>query len=87
MVTPKANHVRSGFDWTQHQEGMMRHIHQRLAAEEQRQVNRLLNRVLLFYALLIVAGLGLTAVKMPTSGFTEARAASDISAMSANVAP
>jgi hypothetical protein len=55
---------------------MMRHIHQRLAAEEQRQVNRLLNRVLMFYAVLIVATLGLTAVKMPDRGFTEARAAS-----------
>jgi hypothetical protein len=54
---------------------MMRHIHQRLAAEEQRQVNRLLNRVLLVYAVLIVASLGLTAVKMPESSFTEARAA------------
>jgi hypothetical protein len=55
---------------------MMRYIHQRLAAEEQRQVNRLLNRVLMFYAVLIVATLGLTAVKMPESGFAEARAAS-----------
>jgi hypothetical protein len=54
----------------------MRHIHQRLAAEEQRQVNRLLNRVIVLYAALIVATLGLTAVKMPDTGFTEARAAS-----------
>jgi hypothetical protein len=51
-------------------------MHQRLAAEEQRQVNRLLNRVILAYAVLMVATLGLTFVKMPDTGFTEARAAS-----------
>jgi len=64
----------------QHQERMMRHIHQRLSAEEQRQVNRLLNRVLLLYAVLIVATLGLTAVRMPENGFPEARAANTIPA-------
>jgi hypothetical protein len=58
---------------------MMRHIHQQLAAEEQRQVNRLLNRVILVYAVLMVAILGLTVVKMPDTGITEARAASAVS--------
>jgi len=53
----------------------MRHLHERLAAEEQRQVNRLLNRVLAVYALLIVAGLGLAVVKMPDTGIAQARAA------------
>jgi hypothetical protein len=53
-------------------------MHQRLAADEQRQVNRLLNRVILVYAVLIVATLGVTAAKMQT-GFAEARAETGIS--------
>jgi hypothetical protein len=57
----------------------MRHMHQRLAAEEQRQVNRLLNRVILVYAVLIVATLGVTAAKMQQTGFGEARAETGIS--------
>ncbi|MFL5050259.1 MAG: hypothetical protein ACJ8D4_09125 [Xanthobacteraceae bacterium] len=65
----------------------MRHMHQRLAAEERTEVNRLLNRVLLLYAVLIVASLGLTALKMPESSVTEARAASPAPhAMPASVA-
>ena len=62
----------------------MRHIHQRLSAEEQRQVNRLLNRVLLLYAVLIVATLGLTAVRMPDNGFAEARPANAMPARPAH---
>ena len=62
----------------------MRHIHHRLSAEEQRQVNRLLNRVLLLYAVLIVATLGLTSVRMPETGFAEARAANAMPARPAH---
>jgi hypothetical protein len=57
---------------------MMRHFHQRLAAEEQRKVNRLLNRVVLLYAVLLVASVAVTLMKMPKmpeSTFAEARAA------------
>jgi len=63
---------------------MMRHMHQRLSAEEQRKVNRLLNRVLLLYAVLMVATLGATAVKMPEGGFAEARAANAMPARPAH---
>ena len=56
----------------------MRHIHERLPAEEQKLVNRLLNRVLLVYAVLIVATLGLLTLKMPDSSFAEARAANAV---------
>ena len=56
----------------------MRHIHQGLPAEEQKEVNRLLNRVLIIYAVLITVMVGAAALKMPDTGFAEARAANAI---------